>query len=56
MHNFRLPSDHVITSGHVANGKLSISFFARSMATKHGSLVTYGERNPPMETHGLRTC
>ena len=45
----------MITWGHMTNWKLNISSLARSMTTKHGWLVTYGERNPPMESHDLRT-
>ena len=42
-----LITDYVIAWGHVTNWRLNISFFAKSITTKHGRLVTYSERNPP---------
>ena len=41
----------MITWGHVTNWKLNISSSTRSMITKHGRLVTYVERDSPMESN-----
>ena len=45
------PSGHVITWSHVTHWKLNISSSTRSVTTKHCKLGTYGERNPPVESH-----
>ena len=50
-HNVKSLSDHVITWGHVAKVKLNILSDAMPMTTKHGGLMTYGDSNPPVESH-----
>ena len=54
-HSARWPSDNVITWGHVTDWKFNIASSARCMTRKHGRLVTYDERNSPMESHGPPT-
>ena len=41
----KMPDDSLITWSY------NISSSAKSRTTKHGRLVTYGERNPPIELH-----
>ena len=55
IHNVRWPSAYVITWGHVTNWKLNIPSSARSMTSKHGRLVTYGERIPTVESNDRLT-
>ena len=40
---------------HETNWKLNISSSVNSITTKHGRLVTYGERNQTMESHDALT-
>ena len=49
--NDTLSSDRVVTWYLVTCQKLNISTSTKSMTSKHGKLVIYGERNPLMESH-----